>query len=376
MFGTTTTEEARGCPDSDQDGTPDPQDDFPNDPFQDTDTDGDGFGDSQLSVDGDDCPTWPGSSTEGNVYGCTDTDGDGWADTIDTFPDDESQWVDTDGDGYGDNYTYTNVTGEKLSDDSYRWDCDIDPGLIISRVQNGDAFPDEITQWSDTDGDGFGDNYKDNATHRLECWPGQIVEGARNPDAIPLRYSQNKDPDRDGFGDNTTLYAYQGDICDSVYGTSTEDRYGCPDTDGDGWSDTGDACMYDPNIHSFSQGECVITSSGLGDSGEEDGDSKLMMYTLGAVVVLLLSMIFVALVAKQMGARSRLAEIKEMHQQEMAFNDEEEERRQKWIDHYLSTGDIEKAKELGYIEKAEWQVHMEQEAAEQASLPSLDDLLD
>jgi len=82
------------------------------------------------------------------------------------------------------------------------------------------------------------------------------------------------------------------------------------------------------------------------------------------------------LVAKQMGARQRLSEIKEMHQQEMAFNDEEEERRQKWIDHYLSTGDIEKAKELGYIEKAEWQVHMEQEAAEQASLPSLDDLLD
>ncbi|MCS5538083.1 MAG: hypothetical protein NZ770_08250, partial [Candidatus Poseidoniaceae archaeon] len=257
-----------------------------------------------------------------------------------------------------------------------RWDCDIDPGLIISRVQNGDAFPDEITQWSDSDGDGFGDNYKDNSTYRLECWPGQILEGARNPDALPLRYSQNKDPDRDGFGDNTTLYAYQGDICDSVYGTSTEDRYGCPDTDGDGWSDVGDSCMYDPDIHSFSQGECVITSSGLGDSGEDEGNSKLAMYTMGAVVVLLLSMIFVALVAKQMGARKRLSEIKEMHQQEIAFNDEEEERRQKWIDHYLSTGDIEKAKELGYIDKADWQIHMEQEAVEKASLPSLDELLD
>ena len=134
--------------------------------------------------------------------------------------------------------------------------------------------------------------------------------------------------------------------------------------------------MYDPNIHSFSQGECVITSAGLGDSGDEEGDSKLMMYPMGAVVVLLLSMIFVALVAKQMGARKRLTEIKEMQAQEMAFNEEEDERRQKWIDHYLSTGEIEKAKELGYIEKAEWQVHMEQEAAEQASLPSLDDLLD
>ena len=65
-----------------------------------------------------------------------------------------------------------------------------------------------------------------------------------------------------------------------------------------------------------------------------------------------------------------------MQAQEMAFNDEEQERRQKWIDHYLSTGEIEKAKELGYVEKAEWQVHMEQEAAEKAALPSLGDLLD
>ena len=77
-----------------------------------------------------------------------------------------------------------------------------------------------------------------------------------------------------------------------------------------------------------------------------------------------------------MGARKRLAEIKDMQAQELAFNEEEDERRQKWIDHYLSTGEIEKAKELGYIDKAEWQIHMEQEAAEQASLPSLDELLD
>ena len=376
MYGTTTTAEARGCPDSDQDGTPDPQDAFPDDPFQDSDTDGDGYGDSQLSVDGDDCPGWPGTSTEGNVYGCTDTDGDGWADTIDVFPEDETQWADSDGDGYGDNYTYTNVTGEKLLSDIHRWSCEPDPGLIVTRVQNGDAFPDEITQWSDSDGDGYGDNYKDNSTYRLECWPGQIVDGARNSDALPLRYSQNKDPDRDGFGDNTTLYAYQGDICDSEYGTSTEDRYGCPDTDGDGWSDTGDACMYDPDIHSFSQGECQITSADLGDSGDDEGNSAFILYFMGGLVVLLLSLIFVALVAKQMGARKRLSEIKDMQAQEMAFNEEEEERRQQWIDHYLSTGDIEKAKELGYVEKAEWQVHMEQEAAEKASLPSLDDLLD
>ena len=134
--------------------------------------------------------------------------------------------------------------------------------------------------------------------------------------------------------------------------------------------------MYDPDIHSFSQGECQITSAALGDSGDDEGNSAFILYCMGGRIVLLLSLIFVALVAKQMGARKRLSEIKDMQAQEMAFNEEEEERRQQWIDHYLSTGDIEKAKELGYVEKAEWQVHMEQEAAEKASLPSLDELLD
>ena len=37
--------------------------------------------------------------------------------------------MDSDGDGYGDNYTYTNVTGETLSDDTIDG-LDIDPRLI------------------------------------------------------------------------------------------------------------------------------------------------------------------------------------------------------------------------------------------------------
>ena len=375
MYGTTSSDEARGCPDSDSDGTPDPQDAFPDDPFQDTDTDGDGFGDSQFSVDGDDCPTWPGTSTEGNIYGCTDSDGDGWADTIDVFPEDASQWIDSDGDGYGDNYTYTNVTGERIDNETYLWGCDIDPGLIQSRVQNGDAFPDEPTQWSDTDGDGFGDNYKDESYIRLECWPGEMVEDARNSDAFPLRFTQSKDADRDGYGDNSAIGDYQPDLCKSVQGFSWEDKFGCPDSDGDGWSDTADACPFDPDIHLIGQ-KCEITTADVGESQTEEKDSSLILYIMGGAIALLLSLIFVALVAKQMGARKRLTEIRDMQAQEMAFNEEEQERRQKWIDHYLSTGEIDKAKELGYVEKAEWQVHMEQEEAEKASLPSLGDLLD
>jgi len=41
--------------------------------------------------------------------------------------------------------------------------------------------------------------------------------------------------DGDGFGDNSQ--GNQSDSCPSVSGTSDEDRNGCPDRDGDGWSD-------------------------------------------------------------------------------------------------------------------------------------------
>ena len=36
------------------------------------------------------------------TYGCLDGDFDGWADSEDVFPYDSSQWSDWDGDGFGD----------------------------------------------------------------------------------------------------------------------------------------------------------------------------------------------------------------------------------------------------------------------------------
>ena len=45
-----------------------------------------------------------------------------------------SQWADTDGDGYGDN----------------------------PNGYQGDAFPNDATQWADSDGDGYGDNQDGN----------------------------------------------------------------------------------------------------------------------------------------------------------------------------------------------------------------------
>ena len=108
----------------------DPLDAFPNDPFQWADSDGDGYGDQDIPG-GDDCPQEYGEATENNFVGCPDADGDGYADEDDTFPNDGTQWEDSDNDGYGDNYTWVNVTIEDEEN----------PGnLITLREQNGDAF--------------------------------------------------------------------------------------------------------------------------------------------------------------------------------------------------------------------------------------------
>ena len=181
-----------------------------------------------------------GTSTN-DRQGCIDTDSDGWSDTdagwdvqngADAFENDATQWRDRDFDGYGDNilgnqpdhcpdsrgYSTSDRYGCIDSDgDSY---SDADPGGLNGLEPwyahpNGlaDAFPLEITQWQDTDGDGYGDNWEDplwNQTH-LEWGIGQWLETAHQPDACPF-----------------------------ILGVSFADRYGCPDADGDAWSDPGE----------------------------------------------------------------------------------------------------------------------------------------
>ena len=93
------------------------------------------------------------------------------------------------------------VTANGRNDEGvYFWFADIDEdndGYNTTDQGDGvvDAFPSDGTQWDDTDGDGYGDN---------------------------------------------PAPANEPDECITTPGTSTEDRYGCPDADGDGWSDAGD----------------------------------------------------------------------------------------------------------------------------------------
>ena len=87
------------------------------------------------------------------------------------------------------------------------------------------------------------------------------------------------------------------------------------------------------------------------------------------------------MIARQAAKRSGQLMRQNLALQEQIF-EEEDEKRQQWIDYYVGQGDLEKAKELGWVEKAEWQLHeeaKEQQAVEEIqSLPDaldLDDLL-
>jgi len=175
-------------------------DDFPFDNTQHADSDSDGFGDNQIGNNPDECLYIYGNSTI-DVLGCPDNDGDGYSNQGDLFINDATQVFDSDNDGYGDNLTGTfgdacpSTYGESTRDRYGCPDADFD-----GWSDDNDTFPNESSQWADTDGDGYGDQ----------------------------------------------LIGFQGDACPTAVGNSTEDRYGCPDADGDGWSDDGDDMPSNP----------------------------------------------------------------------------------------------------------------------------------
>ena len=149
-----------------------------------------------------------------DTFGCPDADGDGWSDGGDDLPYEPTQWMDGD---YGNNQA----------------------NLI-------DLFPNDATQWNDTDGDGHGDNPYGS-------------EGDKFPDD-PLRW---QDTDNDGVTDSEDTFPNDigmilpygdeitgnGGDCPTVWGNSTADRRGCIDTDGDGWSDERDDFPNDPSLY-------------------------------------------------------------------------------------------------------------------------------
>ena len=228
---------------------------MPLDPTQWCDRDGDGYGDNQDGNNPDECPDESGSSTIDRI-GCVDTDGDGYSDQGDPFPNDNTQWSNRDGDSQdcgGDNQSGNNP--DIFPDDPTQCkDTDGDGYGDNGAGNNGDAFKFDPTQWSDFDGDGYGDNNGTGSLNGDICptlagnsanpisrgCPDSDGDGFVDPeDAFPQNPLQWSDRDGDGYGDEVNRPG--GDDCPDTFGTSQENnRYGCLDTDNDGWADVDD----------------------------------------------------------------------------------------------------------------------------------------
>jgi len=244
IYGNSTKDEF-GCKDRDGDGWSDSSDSFPNEKTQWNDTDNDGYGDNFSGFSGDACPSVLGSSSRNNTYGCPDADFDGWADFQDHFPNESSQWMDSDGDGYGDEFNGFEgddcvlIPGNSTTD---RFGCfDVDGDGMSDK---NDAFPNNPTQTTDRDGDGFGDNQSSGAT--------QI-------DLFPTDTTQWSDADGDGYGDNTA--GNRGD-------TFPNDPNEWDDTDGDDVGNNEDAFPFDPSQTTDADGD------GFGDNPRGTGADK------------------------------------------------------------------------------------------------------
>ena len=232
-----------GCPDADGDGQSDLGDDYWRNATQWSDTDGDGLGDNWPYEWGGNerRAAWPGIFIE-DAYlpdpSPLDYDNDGYEDpsfdeAISPLDDcpliagtstiDREGCLDSDGDGYSD------------PDDEH------------AVIDGADAFPSDPTQWTDTDGDGYGDAPAPAA--RPDGCPTEVGESYLDVYGCP-------DGDEDGYGTS--------DDCPEDSGTSTQDLIGCLDIDGDGWSTLNDLDDLDITVWSDVDGDGYADQMRLG----------------------------------------------------------------------------------------------------------------
>ena len=265
VLGNSTLGNRMGCLDDDGDGWDNLIDELPSTPTQWLDQDGDGYGDNATGIEADSCPGIAGNSTI-DRYGCVDNDGDGISNESDAFPDDPTRTQDSDNDGFDDlEDNCINTPGNSTNDRTGCPDTDGDGYSDVTMPSQGntgwnltdgaDAFPLEDTQWSDQDADGYGDNPagfeaddcpSEEGYSNIDlfgCPDGDNDGTSQGDDAFPNDSTQWSDQDGDGYGDNPN--GTNPDACESVVGTSTIDRYGCPDEDSDGASDDNDLWLGD-----------------------------------------------------------------------------------------------------------------------------------
>ena len=205
---------------------------------------------------------------------------------------------------------------------------------------------------------------------------------------FPLEATQWSDFDGDGYGDNFTSGAYQPDDCIEDSGTSYRDVFGCIDSDSDGTSDTSDPCPYDPDIFEGRIGSVVCKITEPQQGGESDSESassstEPTLVFMGIAIMILLSVIIVAQFSKTLAKNKSRKERIDEAMVNSAFS-EENERRTAWIDYYVANGQLDEARALGWVgedptEMPQWkQFEIQQQQAQDEAIPNmvnLDDIL-
>jgi hypothetical protein len=197
--------------------------------------------------------TRPGRTLPGSPS--ADDDGDFHPNSADAFPQDPSEWLDSDGDGLGDALADFDDDGDGVCEG---------PAVQAGQCSSaGDGVPLDPREWADTDGDGTGDN-TDTDTDADEVTDQAELEAGSDP--------AKRDTDGDGVCDGPQVIAPcigANDPCPAVAGAQDEDadrvcsdRDEC-DLDPTDWRDTND------------DGVCDVADDDDDGDGFSDADEQL-----------------------------------------------------------------------------------------------------
>ena len=259
-------------PDDDNDGVNDTEDLWPYDSTEWTDADGDGQGDNRDMDDDNDgwwdscsADAWAAAQGAAVVEGVNyfSSQADGMASTcpaqVDAFPNDATEWIDTDGDGVGDN--------ADVDDDGDGW-LDAEEDACGSDSLDANSEPDDndddgICDVTDTDDDGDG---TPDSLDAFPMNPNELVD----TDGDEVGDAADTDDDGDGWSDldepNCGTDALDGfDVPTDNDGDLTCDEVDTDD-DNDGYLDADDSFPMNPNEHAD------LDSDGIGDNTDSDDD--------------------------------------------------------------------------------------------------------